>query len=100
MELNPIEKMMVAAKQQILLYKATHIESQKDCKDPKIWCNNRLRMLDDLYNIAVELDARETSSNLVVDDLSTLSWDDVCDLGIAILQGLKEPWRGEGSGKS
>ena len=52
-------------------------------------------MLDDLYNIAVELDARERSSNIVVDDLSELRWDDVCDLGIAILEGLKEPWRGD-----
>ena len=94
MELDPMTRMMVAAKQQILLYKATHIDPQKDCKDPNKWCNNRLRMLDNLYNIAVELDARERSSNIVVDDLSELSWDDVCDLGIAILEGLKEPWRG------
>ena len=39
MELNPIERMMVAAKQQILLYQATHKEkrlcdkSSKDTKD-------------------------------------------------------------------
>lgn len=92
MELTPLERMMVAAKQQILLYKATHIEPQKECKDPDTWCNNRLRMLDDLYNIAVELDARETSSNLVVDNFSGLSWDELCDKGIELLTKLKERW--------
>ena len=94
MELTPTEKMMLAAKQQILLHKATYIKTQKECTDAKRWCDNRLKMLDDLYNIAVELDARETSSNIVVDDLSLLTWDEVCDLGIDILQGLKEPWKG------
>lgn len=54
------------------------------------WIENRLRMLDDLYNIAVELDARETTSNCVVDSLTSLSWDEICDRGIEILQKLKE----------
>lgn len=54
------------------------------------WIENRFRMLDDLYNIAVELDARETTSNCVVDSLASLSWDEVCDKGIEILQKLKE----------
>ena len=94
MELTPVEKIMSASKQQVLLHRATHQKTQQECTDPKKWCDNRLKMLDDLYNIAVELDARETTSNIVVDDLSMLTWDEVCDLGIDILQGLKEPWRG------
>lgn len=61
--------------------------------DAKEWCENRLRALDDLYNIAVELDARETSYNCVVGSLIPLSWDEVCDKGIEILQKLKEPWK-------
>ena len=58
-------------------------------KEQMDWIENRLRMLDDLYNIAVELDARETTSNCVVDSLVSLSWDEVCDKGIEILQKLK-----------
>lgn len=62
-------------------------------KEQLDWIENRLRMLDDLYNIAVELDARETTSNCVVDSLTSLSWDEVCDKGIGILQKLKERYK-------
>ncbi len=57
------------------------------------WVENRLRMLNDLYNIAVELDARETSSNCVIGELINLSWVEVCDKGIELLEKLKEPWK-------
>ena len=57
------------------------------------WCENRLRALDDLYDVAVELDARERTSNCVVRSLLPLSWDEVCDKGIEALQKLKEPWK-------
>lgn len=57
------------------------------------WCENRLRALDDLYDIAVELDARERTSNCVIRSLLPLSWDEVCDKGIEALQKLKEPWK-------
>jgi hypothetical protein len=53
---------------------------------------NRLRMLDDLYDIAVELDSREFSNNCIIDRLTGLSWDELCDKGIEILTKLKEPW--------
>ena len=62
-------------------------------KEQMDWIENRLRMLDDLYNIAIELDARETTSNCVVDSLISLSWDEVCDRGIEILQKLKERYK-------
>lgn len=52
----------------------------------------RLKMLDDLYDIAVELDSREFSNNCVVDRLIGLSWDELCDKGIEILTKLKERW--------
>ena len=57
------------------------------------WYENRLQALDDLHNVSVELDARETSSNCVIPELTDLSWDEVCDRGIELLQKLKEPWK-------
>ena len=53
----------------------------------------RLKMLDDLYEITVELDSREFSNNCIIDRLSDLSWDEICDKGIEILTKLKEPWK-------
>ncbi len=50
----------------------------------------RFCMLDDLYDIAVELDARETSNNCVVDRLQQFGWDELCDKGIEILEKLKK----------
>ena len=61
-------------------------------KEQMDWIENRLRMLDDLYNIAVELDSREFSNNCIVDRLIGLSWDELCDKGIEILTKLKERW--------
>ena len=52
---------------------------------------NRLKMLDDLYDIALELNSREFFNNYVVDRLTGLSWDELCDKGIEILTKLKEP---------
>jgi hypothetical protein len=52
----------------------------------------RLKMLDDLYDIAVELDSREFSNNCVISRLTGLSWDELCDKGIEILTKLKERW--------
>ena len=69
------------------------LDANPTIKEQMDWCASRIRMLDDLYNIAVELDARETTSNCVVDSLVPLSWDEVCDKGIEILKKLKEPWK-------
>ena len=52
----------------------------------------RLKMLDNLYDIAVELDSREFSNNCVIAGLTGLSWDELCDKGIEILTKLKERW--------
>lgn len=51
---------------------------------------NKLKMLDDLYDIALELNSREFFNNYVVDRLTSLSWDELCDKGIEILTKLKE----------
>ncbi len=61
-------------------------------KEQMDWIENRLRMLDDLYDIAVELDSREFSNNCIIDRLTGLSWDELCDKGIEILAKLKERW--------
>ena len=61
-------------------------------KEQMDWIENRLRMLDDLYDIAVELDSRESSNNCIIARLTSLSWDELCDKGIEILAKLKERW--------
>jgi hypothetical protein len=50
----------------------------------------RIRMIDDLYDIALELDSRETSMTLPVDRLHQLSLSELCDKGIEILEKLKK----------
>ena len=61
-------------------------------KEQMDWIENRFRMLDDLYNIAVELDSREFFNNCIIDQLTGLGWDELCDKGIEILTKLKERW--------
>lgn len=46
-------------------------------------------ILDKLYNIVVELDARETSNNCVVDNLQQFGWNELCDDGIKLFKKLK-----------
>lgn len=46
-------------------------------------------LLSTIYDIAVELDAREIQNVKVVDDFQQLSWNDLCDKGIQILEKLK-----------
>ena len=50
----------------------------------------RLVMLDDLYDIAVELDERENTNNCLVDRFQSFSRQELCDKGIAILEELKK----------
>ena len=49
----------------------------------------RAVLLSTIYDIAVELDAREIQNAKVVDDFQQLSWNDLCDKGIQILEKLK-----------
>ena len=46
--------------------------------------------LKKIYDITMELFARETSSNCVVQDLINKSWVELCDEGIRLFQELKE----------
>ena len=50
----------------------------------------RLRMLDELYDIVTEIDARETGSNCVIPQLQEVGWDELFDRGIEVLKQLKE----------
>ena len=50
---------------------------------------NRIRMIDDLFDIATEIDARETGCNCVIEKLQGVGWNDLCDKGIEILEKLK-----------
>jgi hypothetical protein len=49
----------------------------------------RAVLLSTIYDIAVELDAREIQNAKVVDEFQQLSWNDLCDKGIQILEKLK-----------
>ena len=62
-------------------------------KDQIEFIEKRIRMIDDLYDIAVELDAREASNNCVVDHLQQFGWNELCDKGIEILENLKNGWK-------
>ena len=68
------------------------INDHPTLKDQMDFIEARLKMLDDLYDIAVELDSREFSNNCVIAGLTGLSWDELCDKGIEILTKLKERW--------
>ena len=49
----------------------------------------RAVLLSTIYDIAVELDTREIQNVKVVDAFQQLSWNDLCDKGIQILEKLK-----------
>ena len=46
--------------------------------------------LQKIYYITMELLARETSGNCVVQDLTNKTWLELCDEGIRLFQELKE----------
>ena len=56
--------------------------------DPERW-DDQQGIIDTLYNVLTELDARECSNNCVVEDLIAVSWNDLCDKGIELFQRLK-----------
>ena len=58
-------------------------------KEQMDWIETRLRAINTLFRVVGELDAREFSNNCVVPELQALSWNEVCDQGIALLQELK-----------
>lgn len=58
-------------------------------KELQDYFTQRAVLLSTIYDIAVELDAREIQNVKVVDDFQQLSWNDLCDKGIQILEKLK-----------
>lgn len=58
-------------------------------KELQEYFTQRAVLLSTIYDIAVELDAREIQNVKVVDDFQQLSWNDLCDKGIQILEKLK-----------
>jgi hypothetical protein len=47
------------------------------------------KLTQDLLEIAIELDARECGCNVVHSEWTGTSWKELCDMGIDILQKLK-----------
>ena len=58
-------------------------------KELQEYFTHRAALLSTIYDIAVELDAREIQNAKVVDEFQQLSWNDLCDKGIQILEKLK-----------
>lgn len=58
-------------------------------KELQEYFTQRAVLLSTIYDIAVELDAREIQNIKVVDDFQQFSWNDLCDKGIQILEKLK-----------
>lgn len=58
-------------------------------KELQEYFTQRAVLLSTIYDIAVELDAREIQNVKVVDDFQQFSWNDLCDKGIQILEKLK-----------
>ena len=58
-------------------------------KELQEYFTQRAVLLSTLYDIAVELDAREIQNASVADDFQQLNWNDLCDKGIQILEKLK-----------
>ena len=58
-------------------------------KELQEYFTHRAVLLSTIYDIAVELDAREIQNAKVVDEFQQLSWNDLCDKGIQILEKLK-----------
>lgn len=49
---------------------------------------NRKKLIEELINVAIELDARETSNNIIF--FQELSYVELCEKGILILEKLKK----------
>lgn len=58
-------------------------------KELQEYFTQRAVLLSTIYDIAVELDAREIQNVKVVDNFQQFSWNDLCDKGIQILEKLK-----------
>lgn len=48
------------------------------------------KIIEQLFDIVTELDARDCSSNSIISDLHGVSWDTLCDMGINLFNRLKK----------
>ena len=49
------------------------------------------KIIDRLYLILAELDARESGGNCIIRELLAKGWDELCDEGISLFEQLKQP---------
>lgn len=46
--------------------------------------------LDELFNVFTEIETRYSTNNLVIPEYQSLSWVDLCNKGIELLEKLKD----------
>lgn len=51
--------------------------------------NRRLKIIDGIFSIMSELDARESTGNILVREYQNIGWDELCDNVIKLIQELK-----------
>ena len=47
------------------------------------------KIIDEIYNIVLELDARELGGNLLFTGLQDKSWTELCEMAISLLEQIK-----------
>ena len=51
--------------------------------------NRTLEIIDGVISIMSELDARESTSNILVREYQSIGWNELCDNAIKLIQELK-----------
>lgn len=46
-------------------------------------------IMEKLFRVTTELDAREYSSNSIIQEYQSVSWNELCDIGINLFEQLK-----------
>lgn len=52
-------------------------------------CIDIEKIIDEIYNIVLELDARESGGNLLFTGLQDKSWTELCEYGIELLEQIR-----------
>lgn len=52
-------------------------------------CDITREIMEKLFHVTTELDAREYSSNSVIQEYQGVSWNELCDIGINLFEQLK-----------
>ena len=64
------------------------MSNKKDFKG-KYMESKESKIIEQLFRLVTELDARERSSNLVIQEYRGTGWKDLCDIGIELFEQLK-----------